>query len=117
MHGTPMGAEFGWNTCFPQEGLSGILQVIKFSGLESGILRLGAVSRAARDRANAYQIEQAEKVSIADQGIVSLRRSDDLGAVPGAPGNMTTTAAFKLRIDLQVKGSGNLEMVAMGVIK
>jgi len=117
-HGTAMGTGYGWNTCFPQEkDMPNVLHFIKFSGLERSVLRLGAVSRAARERTNSYQIEKPEKIAILDAGIVSLHRRDDLAAVTGTPATMTTTAAFRMRIDLQAKGSGALEMVAMGVLK
>jgi hypothetical protein len=118
VHGTPMSTGFGWNTCFPQEsGLASIIHSMKFTGLEQSVLRLGPVSRSARARSNTYEIANPEKVAILDQGIVSLHRRDDLGAVPGTPATMTTTVAFKLRIDLEAKGAGELEMVALGVLK
>jgi hypothetical protein len=116
-HGTAMGAEFGWNTCFPQEGLATIRMRTKFVGLERGVLRLGAVSRAAREHTNSYEIEKPEKIAISDQGIVSLRRRDDLAVVPGTPATMTSTAAFQMRLDLESKGAGDLELVALGVLK
>jgi hypothetical protein len=81
------------------------------------VLRLGAVSQARRGRDNGYQIANPEKIAIADAGTVSIQRRDDLAAVAGASGVMTTTAAIKLRQDLISKGAPDLELVALGVTK
>jgi hypothetical protein len=118
LHGTALGAAYQWDTCFPQEvHLGRVFQTVAFASLQRHVLRLGAVSQARRTRGNGYQVENPEKVSMADAGTVSIRGRDDLAAVAAAPGVMTTTAAIKLRQDLVAKGAPALELVALGVTK
>jgi hypothetical protein len=118
VHGTALGAAYQWDTCFPQEEhLGRVRQMGGFASLQAHVLRLGAVSQARRGRDNGYQIANPEKIAIADAGTVSIQRRDDLAAVAGASGVMTTTAAIKLRQDLISKGAPDLELVALGVTK
>jgi len=114
--GPPLSAAYQWDTCFPQEEALGRVRLtVDFSGYQQHVLRFGPVSQTRADRVNPYQIEEAEKTAIADTGSVLVLRRDDLAAIPQAPGVMTTTAAIKLRRDLALTGTEDLELVALGV--
>ncbi len=114
-HGTALGAVYRWETGFPHETvLLRRFDLLAFTVHNATALRVSAVGVAARERTSPYELETVEAISIQDAGQVMLRHADDLSAVIESPKLITTTEAARVRIDLQIKGVTNIELVAMG---
>ncbi|MEP6618807.1 MAG: DUF6603 domain-containing protein [bacterium] len=117
-NGPGVDALYEWETIFPHEPALGSKRYgQKFNGMAAVALRSGAVAKAARQRANPY-LSTPDPVELSNPGQVEIRRRDDLAAVAGAAGLMTTTAASHLVSTLVDAGaeSNAFELVSAGVL-
>jgi hypothetical protein len=120
-----VGVPYEWETVFPHEDESfrGLKTGLKFGQVSRHAFRTSAVARATRQRGNPYGPPSnpflagaaAGGVSVRDNGLVGVRRRDDLTAVVDLTGMFTTTEAAR-RVERAAGAGGSLTLVTAGTL-
>jgi hypothetical protein len=113
--GTPLGAAYAWETCFPQEAFARRRQGFGFSGgFAAMALANNAVSAAVRRRVNPYVDPDPDPLQLAQSPRFELRSGDDLTPSGGARG-LGASLAWRARSNAAGVPDIHIQMVAEGI--